>query len=77
MVGPIFISHSALFSHTLRPNVSVSEVFSGGIDLRLRPRLTGAARSELAALLTSLQDVCRDDSSERSTDAVDRQAVQY
>jgi len=62
--GPIFLSHPALFSHTTRPNVAVAEVFQGGIDLRLRPRLTSAARSKLATLLSSLQDIRLDDSSD-------------
>lgn len=62
--GPIFVTHLALFSHPVRPNVSVSEVFQSRIDLHLRPQLTGAAHSELAALISTLQDVQLDGSSD-------------
>jgi hypothetical protein len=53
--GSLYTIHAALFSHTARPNVSVQEIFRTGFDLRLRPRLTNAASSQLAKLLTCLQ----------------------
>lgn len=54
---PLSLSHPALFSHSLRPNVSVQQVFQSGFDLRLRPRLTRAAASKLASLMSVLQGV--------------------
>jgi hypothetical protein len=39
--GPLYLSHSTLFSHVTRPNVSVRCVFQNEFDLRLkasRPR---------------------------------------
>lgn len=51
------LSHPALFSHSLRPNMSVQQVLQDGFDLRLRPRLTRAAAAELASLMSTLQDV--------------------
>lgn len=53
--GPLCSSLSALFSHTVRPNVSVKYVFQKGFDLCLRPRLTSAASTQLLRLLSSLQ----------------------
>jgi hypothetical protein len=53
--GPLYVSHSALFSHTTRPNVSVQDVFQARFDLRLRSRLTNAAATQLADLLLCLQ----------------------
>jgi hypothetical protein len=55
--GPLFSSHTALFSHTTRPNVSVQYVFQSGFDLHLRPRLTTAASQQLCHLLESLQEI--------------------
>jgi hypothetical protein len=52
--GPLASTHSALFSHTLRPNTSVQCVFNNGFDLRLRPRLTTAASQQLGSLLEIL-----------------------
>lgn len=54
--GPICSTHAALFSHTTRPNVSVQKVFQNRFELCLRPRLTNAASSQLASLLSTLQD---------------------
>ncbi|CAD6207229.1 unnamed protein product [Miscanthus lutarioriparius] len=54
--GPLYVSHSALFSHTTRPNVSVQDVFQARFDLRLRSRLTNAAATQLADLLLCLQE---------------------
>lgn len=59
--GPLYLSHSALFSHTTRPNVSVQRVFQTSFDLCLRPRLTNAASSQLALVLTLLQEVHLED----------------
>jgi hypothetical protein len=59
--GPLCSTHSALFSHTIVPNVSVQFVFQNGFDLRLRPRLTNAASQQLDSLLSSLQDIHLDD----------------
>jgi hypothetical protein len=59
--GPLFASHAALFSHTLRPNISVQRVFQTNFDLCLRPRLTNAASAQLAALLSCLQEIHLDD----------------
>jgi hypothetical protein len=55
--GPISTSHPALFSHTLRPNVSVHQVFQNGFEMHLRPRLTAAAHSELNSILSILQGI--------------------
>jgi hypothetical protein len=55
--GPLFSTHHALFSHTVMPNISVQRVFRSGFDLRLRPRLSNAARQQLASLLSTLQEV--------------------
>lgn len=46
--GPLCSTYSALFSHTMRPNVSVQKIFQTGFDLCLRPRLTSAASAQLA-----------------------------
>jgi len=51
--GPICSSHAALFSHTIRPNVSVQNVFQNRFELCLRPRLTNAASAQRANLLSS------------------------
>ena len=48
---------SDCFYHTLRPNISVQQVFQGGFDLCLRPRLMRAAIAELDSLLAVLQDI--------------------
>jgi hypothetical protein len=53
--GPLSSTHSALFSHTTMPNISVQKVFLDEFDLRLRPRLTNAASNELCNLLSCLQ----------------------
>jgi len=49
----------ALFSHTLRPNASVAQVFStAALQLSVRPRLTAVAAqelTELSALMASVQ----------------------
>jgi hypothetical protein len=55
--GPICTSHAALFSHTVRPNLSVQCVFQQGLDLCLRPQLTNAASAQLEELLSCLQEV--------------------
>lgn len=55
--GPLRSTHEALFSHTLRPNVSVQYVLQNELDLRLRPRLTNAASSQLGSLLQCLQGI--------------------
>jgi hypothetical protein len=55
--GPLYATHSALFSHTIGPNVSVQDVFQAGFDLRLRSRLTNAAADQLADLLLCLQGI--------------------
>ena len=55
--SPICSSHAALFSHTIRPNVSVQNVFQNWFELCLRPRLTNAASAQLANLLSSLQEI--------------------
>jgi hypothetical protein len=52
--GPLCSTHEALFTHTTRPNISMQCVFQGGFDLRLRPRLTNAASSQLDSLLICL-----------------------
>lgn len=54
---PLALSHPALFSHSLRPNMSVQQVFQDGFDLRLHPRLTGAAAFKLVSLTSALQEV--------------------
>jgi hypothetical protein len=54
---PLAVAYPALFSHSVRPNVSVQQVFRDKFDLRLRPRLTVAAAAELATLMTDLQEV--------------------
>lgn len=59
--GPLFTSHAALFSHTMRPNISVQRVFQTNFDLCLRPRLTNAASAQLATLLSCLQVLQLDD----------------
>jgi hypothetical protein len=50
-------TYPALFSHCVRPNVSVKKVFQDNLELHLRPRLTNAANIELHFLLVSLQQV--------------------
>lgn len=55
--GPLDITHNALFSHTTRPNVSVQCVFQTRFELCLRPRLTNAASTQLASLLSCLQRI--------------------
>jgi hypothetical protein len=59
--GPISSTHTALFSHSTSPNISVQQVFQTGFDLRLRPRLTSAASHQLDSLLSLLQDITLDD----------------
>jgi hypothetical protein len=54
---PLAILYPALFSHSVRPNISVQQVFQDRFDLRLRPRLTAAAAAELASLMSALQEV--------------------
>lgn len=49
-------TYPALFSHCVRPNVSVKKVFQDNLELHLRPRLTNAANIELH-FLVSLQQV--------------------
>jgi hypothetical protein len=55
--GPIASTHRALFSHTLRLDISVQYVFQNGFDLHLRTRLTMAARHEVENLLFALAQV--------------------
>lgn len=55
--GPLCSTHSALFSHTTRPNVSVQKVFQNRFELWLRPRLTSAASTQLSSLLSHLQGI--------------------
>ena len=54
---PLAILYPALFSHVVRPNVWVQQVFQDRFDLRLRPRLTAAAAAELASIISALQEV--------------------
>ena len=54
---PLAILYPALFSHVVRPNVWVQQVFQDRFDLRLCPRLTAAAAAELASIMSALQEV--------------------
>lgn len=54
---PLAILYPALFSHVVRPNVWVQQVFQDRFDLHLRPRLTAAAAAELASIMSALQEV--------------------
>ena len=55
--GPLFTTYSALFSHAMKPNVSVQYVFQHDFELHLRPRLTTTASQQLGTLLNDLQDL--------------------
>ncbi|RCV09651.1 hypothetical protein SETIT_2G046300v2 [Setaria italica] len=56
--APLELTIQALFSHALRPNISVrSAAENGHWGLHLQPRLTLLAQQELSTLLQALQDV--------------------
>jgi len=60
VMAPLLLSGMigfALFSHVVRPNVWVQQVFQDRFDLRLRPRLTAAAAAELVSIMSALQEV--------------------
>uniref|UniRef100_A0A0A9A837 Uncharacterized protein n=1 Tax=Arundo donax TaxID=35708 RepID=A0A0A9A837_ARUDO len=59
-IGPMPLASlmHALFSHSRRPNLSVSMACTtGGWELHLQPRITEAAISELTSLHEALQGV--------------------
>jgi hypothetical protein len=62
--GPLDITHAALFSHIVRPHISVQNVFLTGFDLCLRPRLTNVASDQPASFLVCLQGVTLQDASD-------------
>ncbi|TVT97183.1 hypothetical protein EJB05_57555, partial [Eragrostis curvula] len=56
--------YPALFSHTLRPNMSVNAVLTDGnleLNLALRSRLTSAAQAELESLTLRLNQTALTD----------------
>lgn len=55
--GPLFAIHSALFSHTIWPDVLVQEVSKAGFDLCLWDRLTSVVAGQLADLVSCLQGI--------------------
>ncbi|TVU19909.1 hypothetical protein EJB05_36091, partial [Eragrostis curvula] len=57
---PLAFDYPALFSHSVRPNISVAAVFNLGPNLALRNRLTTAAQLELDALSIRLSAVTLD-----------------
>lgn len=55
--SPVTDMFQALYSHAMRPSLSVHAIFTEGLRGTLRPRLTAVAAMEFSTLMTILSDI--------------------